>query len=68
MERYNFQINHPKNRKDWDKITIHTRLFARRQNAIALARRVARRYKTEVRVTTGPYPLKASGHYIRAGD
>jgi hypothetical protein len=65
MERYNFQINNPKKWKDWSEIPIHIRHFKHRQDAIVLAQRTARIYKTEVRMATGSRPLAANGAYIR---
>lgn len=65
MERYNFQINHPRNWKDWEYIPVHIRYFQQREQAVLLAKRAARLFRTEVRLTTGSKPLQASGAYIR---
>nr|WP_199077101.1 hypothetical protein [Pedobacter sp. ASV19] len=61
---FNFQINPDDNRKDWDNVTVHTKVITDRPTAIHLAQKVARLFKAEVRLTEGHYPFTTSGSYF----
>lgn len=60
---FNFQINPDNNRKAWDNIHAHSRTFQDWVTAVHFAKRLARIFKGEVRLTTGN-PDRASGAYF----
>lgn len=63
--RFNFQINPDHHRRNWDEIIPYEKIMEDRVSAVALARRVARIFKAEVRLTEGNYPFITSGSYFR---
>lgn len=64
MKQYNFQIREPHSRCFWDEVPYKSRQLPSRGQAVTLAQRTARRYKTVVRLTEGLYPFRASGSYF----
>lgn len=62
--RFNFQINPDNDRKDWDDIPVIPKLMTDRITAVQLAKKVARLFKGEVRLTEGNYPFTTSGAYF----
>lgn len=65
---FNFQINPDHNRKEWEAIPTHSRMIRDRVTAILLAKKVARLFKAEVRLTEGHYPFTTSGAYFHHSD
>jgi len=63
--QFNFQINPDNDRKDWEQVKVHVKVLSDRVTAVQLARKVARLFKAEVRLTEGKYPFRVSGSYIR---
>ncbi|WP_214226667.1 hypothetical protein [Pedobacter sp. B4-66] len=62
--QFNFQINPDHDRKHWDAIRPHKKLMSDRVSAVMLAKKVARLFKAEVRLTEGDYPFTTSGSYF----
>ena len=64
--RFNFQINAHTTRKPWDEVAAHVRHFSDRAAAVQFARKLARLFDAEIRLTEGSDPARLSGSYIRA--
>ncbi|PSL42809.1 hypothetical protein CLV51_11025 [Chitinophaga niastensis] len=64
MKQYNFQFDGDNSIVEWDKVRIRTKYLRNWEDAVILARRVARRYRVIVRLTEGNSPLTVSGTYI----
>lgn len=64
MKQYNFQIRKPHTTCFWDEVPYKSRQLVSRKQAVILAQRAARRYKTVVRLIEGLYPFRASGSYF----
>jgi hypothetical protein len=64
--RFNFQIKPLATRSPWDEIAAHVRYFPDRVTAIHFARKLARLFDAEIRLTEGSHHNKASGAYFRA--
>ncbi|MBE9598694.1 hypothetical protein D3C87_299090 [compost metagenome] len=62
--QFNFQINPSHARKAWERVTPIQRHFANLTDAVALAKRTAKIYKAEVRLTNGSDAYKCSGGYF----
>jgi len=62
---YNFQINPDKERRQWDEIKAHAYPFEDRVTAVLFAKRLARVFQAEVRMTEGRDPARLSGSYFR---
>ncbi len=65
---FNFQINPDNDRKSWDKIPHRTKHMTDRDTAVILAKKTARLFKAEVRLTEGNYPFTTSGSYFRHNE
>lgn len=62
--RFNFQINPDSNRKIWDDVPVIVKFIADRGEAVQLAKKSAKLFKAEVRLTEGINPLNKSGAYF----
>ena len=62
---FNFQINPDDCRKDWHKVPPYRRSCDDRVAAVQLARKLAKLYKAEVRLSEGEDPMSVSGSYFR---
>ena len=62
--RFNFQTNPDHDRKQWDDVPVIPKLIPDRIAAVQLAKKVARLFKAEVRLTEGNYPFTTSGAYF----
>lgn len=61
---YHFQIRKDGDRSQWDAVKAHPKFLDNWQIAVSLAKKAARRYGAEVRLTEGSNPQRANGHYF----
>ncbi len=55
----------PKSDKnDWEKVEVFSQFYCDRTTAIGYARKLSRKFKSEIRLTEGKEPVKTSGTYI----
>ncbi|UOE51314.1 hypothetical protein MTO98_09510 [Mucilaginibacter sp. SMC90] len=66
--QYHFQIRKNGNHSAWDLIKAHKRCLPDWQTAVCLAKRAARCYHAEIRLTEGRDPSRANGHYFRSSE
>lgn len=62
--QFNFQINPSHARKAWGEVAPIQRHFVNITDAVKLAKRAAKIYKAEVRLTNGSDAFKSSGGYF----
>lgn len=61
---FNFQINPDNDRQKWDNIPPIPKLLNDRVAAVMLAKKTAKLFRAEVRLTEGNYPFTTSGSYF----
>ena len=65
-KQFNFQLRQQYDRRDWENIEVYYKTHCDRETAVRYARQISKTFKSEVRMTEGAEPLKASGTYINA--
>lgn len=63
--QFNFQVKSRKDIREWEQIEVYYKTHCNRTTAIRYARRLSKMFKSEIRMTQGTEPLKASGTYIK---
>lgn len=62
---FNFQINPDSSRVEWPKVPVYRKLCEDRVVAAQFARKLAKLYKAEVRLSEGADPMAVNGDYFR---
>lgn len=66
--QFNFQIKQRKDKREWDAIEVYYETICDRTTAIRYARKISKIFNSEIRLTEGANPFKASGTYIYEND
>ena len=62
--QFNFQMKQRKDRREWEEIEVYYQNHYDRTTAIRYARKLSKIFNSEIRMTQGANPFKASGTYI----
>ena len=62
--QYNFQMKARNDMRDWEQVEIFSKRYCDRETAIQYAKNLSKKLNTEIRLTKGTEPFKASGTYI----
>ena len=62
--QFNFQLRHRNDKREWENIEVYYQTHCDRTTAIRYARKLSKIFKSEIRMTQGANPFKASGTYI----
>ena len=62
--QFNFQLRHRNDKIDWEDVAVGYQIFCDRTTAIRYARKLSKIFNSEIRMTQGANPFKASGTYI----
>lgn len=62
--QYNFQMKSRNDRKEWEEIQIFSKIYSDRMTAIKYARKLSKKFDSEIRMTKGVEPFKSNGTYI----
>lgn len=62
--QFNFQMKNRNDKREWKNIEVYYQTHCDRITAIRYARKLSKIFKSEIRMTQGANPFKASGTYI----
>ena len=62
--QFNFQMKNRNDKREWENIEVYYQTHCDRTTAIRYARKLSKIFKSEIRMTQGANPFKASGTYI----
>ena len=62
--QFNFQMKNRNDKREWENIEVYYQTHCDRTIAIRYARKLSKIFKSEIRMTQGANPFKASGTYI----
>ena len=62
--QFNFQMKNRNDKREWENIEVYYQTHCDRTTAIRYARKLSKIFNSEIRMTQGANPFKASGTYI----